>query len=397
MTRLVASLAAAAVLLTGCSGSGARSVLDPFSRTRVEPPRTGCILGQPADPYYSGTRQAALPNPPATRSGAWTPASAQTPASTTTPRSTMAPNARSRYAPLGSADNYREASTQREVSLLATGPGDRIAIPLAARNVAGSSSNGAGATAASDWAVDRVEVPTSPVAATSSAVATTDALGPRPDRASRQPAAKAPSEVLASRERIVRTVQPRPTPSAGSAQLGSDVGAVTSARYEPDRLAVPQQTIDIMDLPPPGATHGVRSASRSGRGAIRLVSATEAVGGASINPPARGLSHSANSGDKRRDSFSPRAYYGHGPEYRWLRGRLEYSEIDRRWKLRYIPIDGATDEYGGSAVLSDASRLSGYERGQFVEVHGGLGRPPEDEDRGYAPEFQVREIKRLGT
>ena len=391
MTRLVASLAAAAVLLTGCSGSGARSVLDPFSRTRVEPPRTGCIMGQPADPYYSGTRQAALPNPPATRSGAWTPASATTPASTTTPK------AGSRYDPPGRAYDYRGASMQKEVSLPATGPGDRIAIPLAARNVAGSSSNGAGATAASEWAVDRVEVPTSPVAATSSAVATTDALGPRPDRASRQPAAKAPSEVLASRERIVGTVQPRPTPSVGSAQLGSDAGAVTSARNEPGRLAVPQQTIDIMDLPPPGATHGVRSASRSGRGAIRLVSATAEVGGVSAKPPQSGTPRSTNSGDKPRDSFSPRANYGHDPEYRWLRGRLEYSEIDRRWKLRYIPIDGATDEFGGSVVLSDASRLSGYERGRFVEVHGGLGRPPEDEDRGYAPEFQIHEIKRLGS
>ncbi|HUT92852.1 MAG TPA: hypothetical protein VMY37_25385 [Thermoguttaceae bacterium] len=396
MTRLVASLAAAAVLLTGCSGSGARSVLDPFSRTRVEPPRTGCIMGQPADPYYSGTRQAALPNPPATRSGAWTPSSGTTPASTTTPRPTTTPKAGYRYAPPGSTGNYRGASTQKEVSLLATGPGDRIAIPLAARNVAGSSSNGGGATAASDWAVDRVEVPTSPVAATSSAVATTDALGPRPDRASRQPAAKAPSEVLASRERIVRTVQPRPTPSAG-ASLGSDSGAVTSVRNEPGRLAVPQQTIDIMDLPPPGATNGVRSASRSGRGAIWLVSATAEVGGASATPPQSGTPRSTDSGDKPRDSFSPRAHYGYDPEYGWLRGRLEYSEIDRRWKLRYIPIDGATDEFGGSVVLSDASRLSGYERGQFVEVHGGLGRPPEDEDRGYAPEFQIHEIKRLGT
>ena len=80
-----------------------------------------------------------------------------------------------------------------------------------------------------------------------------------------------------------------------------------------------------------------------------------------------------------------------------MRGRLEYSEIDRRWKLRYIPIDGATDEFGGSVVLSDAARLAGYERGQFVEVHGNLGRPAADEDRGYAPEFQIREVKRLGT
>jgi hypothetical protein len=76
---------------------------------------------------------------------------------------------------------------------------------------------------------------------------------------------------------------------------------------------------------------------------------------------------------------------------------LEYSEIDRRWKLRYIPIDGATDEFGGSVLLSNASQLSGYERGQFVEVHGTLGRAREDENRGYAPEFEIHQIRRLGT
>jgi len=373
MTRLVASLAAAAVLLTGCSGSGARSVLDPFSRTRIEPPRTGCILGQPTDPYYSGTRQAALPNPPATQSGPWTPASTTRPASTTTPRSTTTPNAGFRNSLPGGARDYRGASTEKEISPLASGPGDRIAIPPAARNVPGSS-----------------------MAATSSAVATTDALGSRPDRGLRQSAAEAPNGVLASPDRIVRTVEPRATRSAG-ASLGSDAGRATSVRDEPGRVILPQRMIDIMDLPPPGSTHGARSASRTDRGAIRLVSATAERGGNSAAPPQSSTRYSTSSGDKPRDSFSPRASYGHDPEYRWLRGRLEYSEIDRRWKLRYIPIDGTTDEFGGSVVLSDASRLSGYERGQFVEVHGGLGHPPEDEDRGYAPEFQIHEIKRQGT
>ena len=96
------------------------------------------------------------------------------------------------------------------------------------------------------------------------------------------------------------------------------------------------------------------------------------------------------------DSSSSRARYGYDPQYRWLRGRLEYSGIDHRWKLRYIPVEGTTDDYGGSVVLSDVSRLSGYERGEFVEVRGALGNPAED-DLGYAPEFQIHQIERLGS
>lgn len=364
MTRLVASLAATTVLLAGCSGSGARTVLDPFSRTRVEPPRTGCILGQPTDPYYSGTRQAALPNPPATQPGPWTPASATTPASTTPSRSTMTPTSGHSYPGAASADDDGRASVQKEVSLLTGGPGDRIAIP---------------------------------VAATSSAVATTDALGPGPDGGSRQAAAATSRDMSAGPDRIVRTIQPRQTPP-DDASFGSAAGTAPSVGEEPGRLVLPQRVIDIMDLPPPGSTHGSQSASRRGRGAIQLASATteeSSRGSAALYQG--GTPRSASMGDKPRDSFSSQASYGHDPEYRWLRGRLEYSEIDRRWKLRYIPIDGVTDDFGGSVVLADASQLSGYERGQIVEVHGALGHPPENADRGYAPEFQIREIQRPGT
>ena len=48
------------------------------------------------------------------------------------------------------------------------------------------------------------------------------------------------------------------------------------------------------------------------------------------------------------------------------------------------------------SLLSDVSRLSGYERGEFVEVRGALGNPAED-DLGYAPEFEIHQIERLGN
>ena len=97
-----------------------------------------------------------------------------------------------------------------------------------------------------------------------------------------------------------------------------------------------------------------------------------------------------------RRSSSVRARYAHDPQYRWLRGRLEYSHIARRWKLRYIPIDGATDDFGGSVVLSDTTLLSGYERGQLVEVRGKLGSMAPD-DHSYAPDYEIHHIKRLAN
>jgi hypothetical protein len=148
-----------------------------------------------------------------------------------------------------------------------------------------------------------------------------------------------------------------------------------------------------MDLPDSGSTRAGRSAGTGARGEVRLVSASEPVGGASAGTRVNRSRQTTGSGV----SFSPRAQFGHEPDYRWLRGRLEYSGIDRKWKLRYIPIDGTTDQFGGSVVLPDASVLSGYERGQFVEVRGTLGPTPEDEDRGYAPEYHVEQIERLGS
>jgi hypothetical protein len=75
---------------------------------------------------------------------------------------------------------------------------------------------------------------------------------------------------------------------------------------------------------------------------------------------------------------------------------LEYSESERHWKLRYIPIDGATDGFGGSVILADTPLLSGYERGDFVEVAGKLASTSPDK-RGYAPKYQVSQLKRLAN
>jgi len=69
----------------------------------------------------------------------------------------------------------------------------------------------------------------------------------------------------------------------------------------------------------------------------------------------------------------PAAGFGYDPQYRWLRGKLEYSQATQTWRLRYIPPDGATDNYGGSVIISDASRLGGLKPGDLVYAEGTPG------------------------
>lgn len=161
-------------------------------------------------------------------------------------------------------------------------------------------------------------------------------------------------------------------------------GVVPARLYQTiaPRPKTSERPIDIMDLP---------AADQSGNsappGTIQLASAAEPLKDASVGSD---KSRPANAA-----APSYQGLYGYDPQYRWLRGRLEYSEADRCWKLRYIPIDGVTDKYGGSVVLSNTSSLSGFERGDFVEVHGTLtsssGKP-----QGFSGTFDVQQIKRSG-
>jgi len=151
-----------------------------------------------------------------------------------------------------------------------------------------------------------------------------------------------------------------------------------------------------MDLPKVGGSASAFTPqTRGAEGGVRLTSGISPAEGTTSATAARRTASTAVTGLDRKESFTPVASYGRDPEYRWLRGRLEYSQIDRRWKLRYIPVDGETDDFGGSVVLAKES-LAGVERGDFVEVHGKLAGRPKG-DTGYAPLYEVTQIKRLGN
>ncbi len=85
--------------------------------------------------------------------------------------------------------------------------------------------------------------------------------------------------------------------------------------------------------------------------------------------------------------------YAHSLDYGTLRGRLEYSQSSRQWKLRYIPINGQTDAYGGSVVLSDMPSLKSYAPGDMVAVNGSLAAG--SESTGFSPRYEIHAIEPL--
>ncbi len=167
---------------------------------------------------------------------------------------------------------------------------------------------------------------------------------------------------------VVRVLQPRPRAAPKEPQKFNTSPAAPSG----------SKPVDIMDLPKARDSAG-QSATPSAQtdSGFRLVSGTEEIDSPKAEPP---------------ESSSSR--YAHDPQYGWLRGQLEYSRIEGHWKLRYTPVDGETDKHGGSVVVSDPSVLAGYERRDYVEVRGRVGQ--RRTKKGYAPTYEVSQIKRLG-
>ena len=58
----------------------------------------------------------------------------------------------------------------------------------------------------------------------------------------------------------------------------------------------------------------------------------------------------------------------HAPDYSWIVGRLEYSQIEGGfWVIRY---ENQTDKFGGKFVLGNDSRLANFKSGDLVKITG---------------------------
>ena len=359
MRRPLAILAAI-VFLVGCNRPSSLAPVDPFfGATRVPPPRTGMLPKRPtADPYYSSRRDSVNPQAP-----------------THPLHVATSGTIGNRYQPPGGKFDYqenREEVAQLAVSSVAArASGDDISIPMAARRE-------------TDWATQGTDRPESDSASDGAIAGNSSGAS----RFAGTPSEATPRDAqLVQRETVEQTLGPRPKSGMPHVSGRSILPAPKAVDY---RVIQPRRSdgpIDIMDLPPAGTSGS--SKPRFVDINVRQAVATEDVSSASSG------SRVAQSKPGGFQPSSGRSRYGYDPKYKWLRGKLEYSEREGRWKLRYVPIDGETDDHGGSVILADVSRLSGYERGDFVEVHGEIGRRVEEE-QGFAPDFKISRIVPLG-
>ena len=142
-----------------------------------------------------------------------------------------------------------------------------------------------------------------------------------------------------------------------------------------------------MDLPPRGALHpddDTLDATRSDRAKPAGYAAFAAPSETTQRVPV------ATAAALPADDPGP---YGYEPSYRWLKGHLEYSPTNQRWKLRYIPITGRTDGYGGSVMLEDSPALKDLHRGDAVMIEGQI--VGDSEPGSFAPLYRVERVSRI--
>jgi hypothetical protein len=158
---------------------------------------------------------------------------------------------------------------------------------------------------------------------------------------------------------------------------------------------------DIDDLPktlPQGSPAQTRPMAGGQRGTYAnysqpvapTLAARTAVGTSGGSPSTGGSAQPAVSGSSAQPATASR--YAQSADYASLSGRLEYSQSTQRWKLRYIPIDGQTDQYGGSVVLDGPALLANFNPGDFVTVQGTIAGKGAD-GRSFAPTYELRNIE----
>lgn len=197
-----------------------------------------------------------------------------------------------------------------------------------------------------------------------------------------------------SREPVVRIIEPRSVPPAATPMAEPrplDSQSVASA--SPIAASAPGAgsgpSVDLASLA--GAGSGTAGQpSTGGAGPVQLASATAPIAAA-----ASCACQAAPASATPQPTPSPAATqgdYGYDPQYQWLRGLLDYSQAERCWRLRYIPAGSPADALGGSVILCNPASLSGFERGQMVEVRGRLVQ--KNNGRCAATVYEVSEIRR---
>ncbi len=76
--------------------------------------------------------------------------------------------------------------------------------------------------------------------------------------------------------------------------------------------------------------------------------------------------------------------------YQWLRGKVDYDDVERSWNIIYNLVPDETDLYQGSITLADGPILSQLQHDAYVLVE---GRPdPQIRDARGRPCYRVERI-----
>lgn len=388
MKRACAMLAIA-LGLTGCtSGPG----VDPFLRTRIPPEGTGPV----AAPYYPTQPSARAPvvTPPPTS----TAPAAATPLvpGPTTPGAThpLAPPSGSFNLPQTSSDRGKRAAGLAESRSATpaddTGrPQDRPLSSIAlddtdpTRGTMVNRPAGRRRMSAPGDADQRraVTVAYNEPLAEGAIEAQVEAESPDP-AAARDPFRVADRESAASSAEPAAETPVEPIARSAPLRLGGGSSSLRIVATH-DESAQPEAAEAAPQVEALEERSGVGESPWKVVGSVRPCSESPVV--------ATGFREVVREGAAAAAPSSGSATFGHDADYRWLRGKLEYSASARQWKLRYIPINGQTDQYGGSVVLDGQEHLAQLQPGQWVTAHGRVsaGRA----GRGFAPVYELNRLE----
>lgn len=241
-----------------------------------------------------------------------------------------------------------------------------------ANHLASNATSGSDKTAPTPTG-DRIEIPVS-ARRELSAAEMLAAKSFRSNTESQQPADAAPSAAASAGlprqpQQVSQTLSPRDQSLARQSPGYS--------RPAPASVSPRSGPVDINNLPPVNRGAGTLRDDQ-----VRQASATQADSGVTVRIPTRDGSNVA------------KGRFGWADDYSRLRGQLEYLENERSWKLRYIPVDRKTDDFGGSVAIQDPASVSGFERGDFVEIRGHIAKEPDD-STDFAPVYEVASIRSL--
>ncbi len=151
---------------------------------------------------------------------------------------------------------------------------------------------------------------------------------------------------------------------------------------------------------PPTQFLGIQTPSNQGQRAVQIRPIKSPSPGSSTAPSAQdGFRPQGSrlirrskpvSQDSRRDSPTPTGFaplefgpvrevverFGFDPQYQWLRGQLQYTQASNQWQLRYLPVQGGADQFGGQVFIANPQVLGTLRPGDYVQVRGKLTAQP---------------------